>query len=306
MTRKQGQKRKRAASSHAPDKRRRQEIPHQRRPAEAGAAGQQARRAAEGAGGLGEQLVDVSPASPGRVLLLRFDYVSQSELSEARRIGAAFRSKGFELVEYGIPMRNSSQSLKNRLEEFLKSGDANTVLVIYYQGHGKIDRNGELMLSGCDKRRNPGTGLHRWVRVAWSDIRKLVLVAKRNVGIFLECCYAGAAARGRVAPEGDGVTAAVKGVEYDRLPKRRGYQKEVISATSWGEMSCGKMGKALCFVLDKWNPEEDGSLSMETLYERMVARLALESDRARAPQPVRWRLHGSESGKVRLPHIRWK
>ncbi|KAI0841754.1 hypothetical protein F5Y06DRAFT_307688 [Hypoxylon sp. FL0890] len=292
MTEQQQQKkRKRTTLSHIPDKRLRlngpgqprrfrgREIPHQQRhPRNGEAAGQQLRRAPEEAQRLRKGLVYGSVAASGRVLLLQFAYLDSDRLyKQAQNVQAAFQNKGFEV-----------------------SGDENTVLIIYYKEHGGTNAEGELRLSSTDKRQRP----HQWASVTWPDIRKHVLVAKRNVGIFLECCHAGVAARERAPPLGGDVTTTVEGLEHDILSPRRRYQKEVIAATSWGGLSWGKMGKALCSVLNAWNQGEkgDGSLSMETLYERMVDYLALE--KKRAPQPVRWRLHGSESGKVRLPYIR--
>lgn len=125
----------------------------------------------------------------------------------------------------------------------------------------------------------------------WSDIVDQVMKANRDVGIILNTCQAGAAARDFL------------GISGLRLEGPMLHPKEIIAATGWTGKSWGQMGIALCRILRRWNPRVHGPISMETLFEGLTDRLARDNVQ-HSPQPVRWRLHDSRTGRdVMLPVV---
>ncbi|KAI1412856.1 hypothetical protein F5Y13DRAFT_199362 [Hypoxylon sp. FL1857] len=245
-----------------------------------------------------------SAVPQGHILILQFAYHDFPEMPEiTNQIQAAFQRIGFEVTDFRIPMRNPLYHLENKLAQFLKSGDRNTVLMIYYGGHGYVDNYGRGLMwqSHNVNAKFRAAPAH----VAWRHIRKYIVAAERNVGIILDCCSAGAAVipsiAERAGPQGAGTTAAARGLEYNKLQPRRGYQKEVIAAAGWGVETTGGTSKALCSVLNNWDLDQEDSLSVETLHERMVHFLAREGQDS---QPVRWREMNTIDGRVRIPHIR--
>lgn len=84
----------------------------------------------------------------GKVLLVRFYFHDILGLdAEAVRVTAAFSQRGFTVVPYIIPMADSESDLTSTLRSFLDSGDGETLLIIYYHGHGGIEQGNHLILA---------------------------------------------------------------------------------------------------------------------------------------------------------------
>lgn len=88
-----------------------------------------------------------------RVLILQFEYHDLGDDLEdsSRNVRSAFQHKRYDVELFLIPMdpRRTSRELDRVLREFLRSGDRNTLLLIYYNGHGGMGRSadGELELA---------------------------------------------------------------------------------------------------------------------------------------------------------------
>ncbi|OTA91624.1 hypothetical protein M434DRAFT_32626 [Hypoxylon sp. CO27-5] len=207
---------------------------------------------------------------PVRVLMLHFEYHDVWGLNGMiDQVRFAFWRKNFEVIDYRIPMDDSCLHLSRELKSFLKLGDAKTVLIIYYSGHGGRSPD-ELQLASHSS--------DEAATISWVAIRDQILSAERDVGIILDCCNAGAGAVPRTT------------IEQTRF---HGHPKEVIAASSWSESTTGRMSTALVTALNNWNPNMGDSLSMETLYERIVVLLAQENS---VSQPV----HLDEHSRVMI------
>jgi hypothetical protein len=88
-----------------------------------------------------------------RVLMLQFEFHDLGDQLEddSRNVKSAFEQKGYEVELFKISMnrRRNSRELDRVLRKFLRSGDRNTLLLIYYAGHGGMGEppNGELELA---------------------------------------------------------------------------------------------------------------------------------------------------------------
>lgn len=73
------------------------------------------------------------------------DYVSLEE--ETARLRATLESYGYTVHEFLIPMHRSVESLKAKLKQFCRYAADDTLLVVYYHGHGAMDDDNELVFS---------------------------------------------------------------------------------------------------------------------------------------------------------------
>ncbi|KAJ4287044.1 hypothetical protein N0V88_007809 [Collariella sp. IMI 366227] len=80
------------------------------------------------------------------------DYVSLED--ETRRLRATLEGYGYTVHEFLIPMHMSKESLQKRLQQFLRYAADDTLLMIYYHGHGALDDNNELVFSSHDHPEN--------------------------------------------------------------------------------------------------------------------------------------------------------
>ncbi|KAI1735485.1 hypothetical protein F4680DRAFT_306256 [Xylaria scruposa] len=132
----------------------------------------------------------------------------------------AFQSYGYNVRQMPIPQDPRRRSgfpdfLKDRLVNFASSSPR-TLIVLYYQGHGALDRHGHLLLSNGN-----GQQMH------WSEIANAIINVRCDVLAILNCCHAGAAMRD--SPR--------------HRPNYERYAKEVMMATPhnqktyWGSAS---------------------------------------------------------------------
>ncbi|KAH6627431.1 hypothetical protein F5144DRAFT_465135, partial [Chaetomium tenue] len=111
------------------------------------------------------------------------DYVSLEE--ETARLRATLESYGYTVHEFLIPMHRSVESLKAKLKQFCRYAADDTLLMVYYHGHGAMDDDNELVFSS--ERYRPVSTLK------WDHLRTPILSAPCDVFLILDCCAAGGA-----------------------------------------------------------------------------------------------------------------
>ncbi len=84
------------------------------------------------------------------------DYVSLEE--ETARLRHTLQGYGYTVHEFLIPMHRSAESLKSKLKQFCRYAADDTLLLIYYHGHGAMDENNELVFSSHDHPESPEWG----------------------------------------------------------------------------------------------------------------------------------------------------
>lgn len=73
------------------------------------------------------------------------DYVSLEE--ETARLRDTLEGYGYTVHEFLIPMHRSTENLKAQLKQFCRLASDDTLLIIYYHGHGALDDKNELVFS---------------------------------------------------------------------------------------------------------------------------------------------------------------
>lgn len=72
------------------------------------------------------------------VLLLTFEFTDLNLSEETEEVRRAFESLGYTVTRYKIKMKRSLLRLRRILEVFLAKGNNETLLIIYYHGHGGL------------------------------------------------------------------------------------------------------------------------------------------------------------------------
>ncbi|KAK4215423.1 hypothetical protein QBC37DRAFT_125776 [Rhypophila decipiens] len=154
------------------------------------------------------------------------DYVSLEE--ETRRVRETFESYGYKVREFLIPMQRSGDSLRSKINQFCRLAADDTLLVVYYHGHGCLDADNELVFSSHEHPSDPAWSqtaaaelyaaflsgdscpshgrqnqYHSLVKkyerfrpvseVRWEEIRPTLLNAPSDLLLILDCCAAGGA-----------------------------------------------------------------------------------------------------------------
>ena len=74
------------------------------------------------------------------------DFIVSLE-EETARLHDTFATYGYQVHERLIPMDASVERLAMIMKEFLRFADDETLLIVYYHGHGGLDEDGELVFS---------------------------------------------------------------------------------------------------------------------------------------------------------------
>lgn len=82
-----------------------------------------------------------------KVLVLTFGYSDINLKNETKKIVKLFEGLKYEVDKFTIPMGKSLEKLRGELENFLAPTEANTLLIIYYHGHGGIEADRTLFLA---------------------------------------------------------------------------------------------------------------------------------------------------------------
>ncbi|KAL1838713.1 hypothetical protein VTJ49DRAFT_2278 [Mycothermus thermophilus] len=212
------------------------------------------------------------------------DYVSLEE--ETARLRATLEGYGYVVHEFLIPMHRSLESLKAELKQFLRYAADDTLLIVYYHGHGALDEGNELIFSSHDHPKDAewakaaaaelyaalltGDACHAHGRpdryqellkkyeryrpvssIKWTSIRNPILSAPCDVLLILDCCAAGAA--GLPSQEELDEYANANGTSNTNGTSRP-YTKHLFAACGFESSTSDYMTTALCEVLGEWIP----------------------------------------------------
>jgi hypothetical protein len=95
---------------------------------------------------------------------------------------------GYQTDAFEIPPQRPASALNQKVADFVhKYDDKNTLLVLYYAGHGfEEDGNAGLSIAALDE----GDGEHGDPRAFFPDVMRLLHVAHSDVFLIIDCCYA--------------------------------------------------------------------------------------------------------------------
>ncbi|KAK4120279.1 hypothetical protein N657DRAFT_693200 [Parathielavia appendiculata] len=91
------------------------------------------------------------------------DYVSLEE--ETAQLRGTLEGYGYTVHEFLIPMHRSVERLKAKLKQFCRYAADDTLLIVYYHGHGALDGDNELVFSSHDHPENP-----EWAKAAAAEL----------------------------------------------------------------------------------------------------------------------------------------
>jgi len=202
------------------------------------------------------------------------DYISLED--ETQRLRGTLESYGYEVHEFLIPMQRSLEAVQSKLRQFTRLAAEDTLLIVYYHGHGSLDDDNELVFSSheypndiqwsqaaaAELYKAMVTGeacLHRQSdryheltkkyeryrpvsEIKWDAIRPIVLGAACDLLLILDCCAAGG--------------ANLRHVNWQPPPAAEGFTKHLFAACGFESSTSDDMTAALCDVLDAWVPGE--------------------------------------------------
>ncbi|KAK3944378.1 hypothetical protein QBC46DRAFT_252266 [Diplogelasinospora grovesii] len=246
---------------------------------------------------------------------------------ETERLRDSFEGFGYRVHEYLIPMQRSSESLRARLRQFCRYASDDTLLIVYYHGHGSLNDDKELVFSSHEHPTDPRwsqaaaaelyaalitgeacsthsrSGLFQQLtqkyarfrpiaEVKWDDIRGTILGAPCDLLLILDCCAAGG--------------ANLRRVDSHPLPPQaqaEGYTKHLFAACGFESSTVDDMTATMCDVLDQYVPDPSGApLTTKRLHQIMEERL---QDSTTASQPIFKQLLPMDPERyITLPNLR--
>ncbi|KAK4186677.1 hypothetical protein QBC35DRAFT_255841 [Podospora australis] len=235
------------------------------------------------------------------------DYVSLED--ETRRLRGTLEGYGYDVHEYRIPMQRSEEDMAEELKRFCRLAANDTLLMVYYHGHGSLNDDNELIFSSHDHPDNaewsqaaaadlysallardkvPRDRYDQLIKkyeryqpissLSWSTIRDPLLSAPSDVLLVLDCCAAGG--------------ANLKHVNWQPPPNAKIYTKHLFAACGFESSTSDDMTAKMCEVLDEWIPEvmcgsekgmngsggnNNGVLTTKRLHQLMEDRLQKKS-----------------------------
>ena len=94
---------------------------------------------------------------------------------------------GYQTDAFQIPPERPASALNKKVADFVHEHDeTNTLLVLYYAGHGFEDEDTGLSITALDE----GDGEHGDPRAFFPDVMRLLHVARSDVLLIIDCCYA--------------------------------------------------------------------------------------------------------------------
>ncbi|KAK3339800.1 hypothetical protein B0T25DRAFT_467171, partial [Lasiosphaeria hispida] len=201
------------------------------------------------------------------------DYISLED--ETKRLRQTLEGYGYTVIESLIPMHRSAESLKAKINKFCRHAADDTLLMVYYHGHGSLDDENELVFSSHEHPANPEWSqaaaaelyaallvsdvysthgrkekhqqlIKKYERyrpvaeVKWEDIRPIVLGAPCDVLLVLDCCAAGA--------------ANLHHANWQPPPATERFTKHLFAACGFESSTSDDMTAAMCDILDEWVP----------------------------------------------------
>jgi hypothetical protein len=193
--------------------------------------------------------------------------------------------------ESNILKNSESRAVEFKIHEVLKKATRDDLVLIYYSGHGKVDRTGRLHLATIDTSeeflKTTSVSIGKiWELIDDSDSKKIVLI--------LDCCYSGAASG----------TFIKKGGLNDELNSNfiQGSGTYILTASNPVQVAFEKEGD-LYSILSKHiiegieeggaDKDDDGLVSMGELYEYVYEQVRKESSQT----PMKWAL-GVQGGDL--------
>jgi ubiquinone/menaquinone biosynthesis C-methylase UbiE len=193
-----------------------------------------------------------------------------------------------------------------RINQMVHEADRDDLVLIYYSGHGQLDRSGALHLAtiDTDPRFLPSTA------VASTAVRSLVRECRaRRIVIILDCCYSGAI--GGIEPT-KSVEQSLTGIGGEVT---EGYAIFIMAASSAGQQvyaaNGDRNGPLTKHILQAIRTGEadsnrDGFVTMNELFEYVCERIVLESRRkptsfstgASGPLIIARNRHADDSAKL--------
>ncbi|KIX92371.1 uncharacterized protein Z520_11979 [Fonsecaea multimorphosa CBS 102226] len=281
----------------------------------------------------------------GEVLLLTFSFTDLDEIKsnntksndwtfkslkdETAGVKKAFEDWKYAVDSFDIPMEDSTKKLKDKLGRFLEKRTdrtKETLLVVYYHGHGGEIGKGSFGFTSHNYPRNIGTlwetmldifetqtdfekvsgylrskesYFQKEAKVHWKDLSSLIMDAQFDTLVILDCCDAGLAAlssrKDRKAQE--------KKYKEPADKEKMNYCKELVGACSWANTTENHMSPALCLALEHYK-RPGNSISMATLVRYMNDKLGDEYIKGNpVPQAVHYVLGPTKRRKIFLQHF---
>lgn len=161
-----------------------------------------------------------------QVLLLHWESDDLFVLPEVQDLGKCLDEiYHFGIEYYTIPVENSHLELMMKIGLYLKQfEDPETLLVVYYGGHARIDESRQS--TWCATRERDSA----WLQ--WSAIQTLLERSSSDVLILLDCCAGAASA---TFPNGQSVTETISASSWDAIapdPGRYSFTSALIEVLS--------------------------------------------------------------------------
>jgi len=264
-----------------------------------------------------------------KVLILTFafnDFKHQLDL-ETESVANIFIDLGYSVEKFPIPMIDSLSRLRKELDRFFSLIDDETLSIIYYNGHGGLSKSKKSLVfnshnypddidklqgylvklwNDLDDVNVPRRGMIEDIKlfqpiaeVSWRDISDVIILAKCDTLVILDCCDAGLA-----------TVRALTGDVLDDDEQDEGswlpFRKELIGACTWENKTADRMSGEMCnalrtLLLNEAHP--DARSSGHTLIREMNNLLAehfLQNDERYVAQAVHFLLRRTTRERILL------
>ena len=199
---------------------------------------------------------------------------------------------GFDKIlrseEYGnfsatFPLKNvPNHAVQEKIEQVIQTADKDDLILIYYSGHGKLDRAGKLHLATT----NTNINILKSTSVSINFIKELLDGSRTNkIILILDCCYSGLA--GEVFARG--------GIDDELQLLARVTGTYIITASGRTQVAFekpedgyGVFTKHAIDGITSWEAANtDGDVTMESLYSYIHKKMLEE----RIQTPMKWALN---------------
>ncbi|MCI5157308.1 MAG: DUF1566 domain-containing protein [Candidatus Electrothrix sp. AUS1_2] len=250
------------------------------------------------------------------ILIASSEYSPESGLTrlrcpenDVRAVDEILRSPDFGNFTETFVFRNApSYEILPRLNSVLADAGKDDLVLIYFSGHGKLNRLGHLCLTtvNTDSKALEATSIRASTIKSYFD-----LSYSRKKILLLDCCYSGAA--------GEEFARTRGGVNEELQLMSSGQGTFIMTASSGIQTAVEKEGDRYGLFTKhlvqgirsgEADKDEDGFVDMQELYEYVHAKVREDG----AQEPMKWDLHvkgklvvsrsGKEAKKKRLQKIR--
>ncbi len=227
------------------------------------------------------------------ILIASSEYSEESGLrrlrcpeNDIRAVDEILRSPDFGQFTETFVFRNApSYEILPRLNSVLTDAGKDDLVLIYFSGHGKLNRLGHLCLAtaNTDSRALEATTIRAATIKSYFD-----LSYSRKKILLLDCCYSGAA--------GEEFARTKGGVDEELQLMSGGQGTFIMTASSGLQTSVEKEGDQYGLFTKhlvqgirsgEADKNEDGQVDMQELYEYVHEKVREEG----AQEPMKWDLH---------------